>query len=91
MPLIKRPPVPPQKDTVALRLEVTLIEELKRYRAFIGGDYSHVVSQCLSRVFDKDGDYHKWLKAHPSLPPEARRKRDGQAEKPAETVVDTGA
>ena len=59
MPLIKRPPTPPQKDTIALRLEVTLIEDLKRYRAFIGGDSSHVVSECLHKVFDKDAEYHE--------------------------------
>jgi hypothetical protein len=80
MPLIKRPPMPPKKDTIALRLEVTLIEELKRYRAFLGGDTSYVVTECLSRVFDKDSDYQKWLKEHSSLPLEAKRKRSGHAE-----------
>ena len=87
MPLIERPPEPPQKDTVALRLEVTLIEELKRYRAFIGGDSSHVVTKCLRRVFDKDRDYHKWLKTHNTLPPEARRRRSGHAEKTEDAGV----
>ena len=91
MPLIKRPPAPPQKDTIALRLEVTLIDELKRYRAFIGGDYSHVVSECLRKVFDKDGEYHNWLKEHPSPPSDGRRRRNGQADKAADTVVNSGA
>jgi len=83
MPLIKRPPMPPKKDTIALRLEVTLIEELKRYRAFIGGDSSHVVSECLHKVFDKDAEYHEWLKEHSSLPLDAKRKRNGHAESDA--------
>ena len=88
MPLIKRPPMPPERGTIALRLEVTLIEELKRYRAFIGGDSSHVVSECLRKVFDKDTDYHEWIKEHSSLPVEAKRKRNGHAENGADAVGD---
>ncbi len=87
MPLIKRPPMPPKKETIALRLEVTLIEELKRYRAFIGGDSSHVVSESLHKVFDKDAEYHEWLKEHPSLPLDARRKRSGHAGNGANAVA----
>jgi hypothetical protein len=66
MPLIQPKPAPPEKQTVALRLEVSTLDRLKRYAAFLGTrDLSHVVTGSLEKVFHADKEYKAWLKAHP--------------------------
>ena len=35
MPLIQPKPAPPEKQTVALRLEISTLDRLKRYAAFL--------------------------------------------------------
>jgi len=66
MPLIQPKPAPPEKQTVALRLEISTLDRLKRYAAFLGTrDLSHVVTGSLEKVFHADKEYKAWLRAHP--------------------------
>ncbi|MGH9398259.1 MAG: hypothetical protein ACRD18_15580 [Terriglobia bacterium] len=78
MPLIQLPPAPPEKETVAYRLEVQVLDELKRYGAFLGTrNWSHIVSQCLQKVFRTDPDYKTWLKTHPNFVIDRKPRRNG--------------
>ncbi|HEY6271655.1 MAG TPA: hypothetical protein VIX19_06625 [Terriglobales bacterium] len=73
MPLIPPKPTPPRKQTIALRLEVSTLEALKRYAAFLGTrDLSHVVTGSLEKVFHADKEYKTWLKSHPDSVTETR-------------------
>jgi hypothetical protein len=77
MPLIPPKPAPPEKLTVALRLEVATLDRLKRYAAFLGTrDLSHVVTGSLEKVFHADKEYKAWLKAHPDSSTQSRARRN---------------
>jgi len=92
MPLIPPKPLPPRKQTVALRLEVSTFEALKRYAAFLGTrDLSHVVTGSLEKVFHADKEYRTWLKAHPdSVGETGTRRGSGSNHHPAGSPL-TGA
>jgi len=78
MPIIELPPTAPKKETVAIRLEVSLFDELSRYAAYVGTrNFSHIVACSLERVFKADAGYKAWLKAHPDFHPETKNRRDG--------------
>jgi hypothetical protein len=68
MTIIEPPPAPPKKETIAVRLEVAVLDQLKRYAAFLGtGNLSHVIAKSLEKVFKTDSDYKAWLKLHPDF------------------------
>lgn len=76
MPLIQPKPAPPEKQTVALRLEISTLDRLKRYAAFLGTrDLSHVVTGSLEKVFHADKEYKTWLKTHPESALQSRTRR----------------
>lgn len=78
MPLIQPKPMPPQKQTVALRLEVSTFAALKRYAAFLGTrDLSHVVTGSLEKIFNADREYKTWLKDHPDAAVATRVRKNG--------------
>jgi hypothetical protein len=81
MPLIQPKPAPPEKQTVALRIETSTLDRLKRYAAFLGTrDLSHVVTGSLEKLFHADKEYKAWLKAHPesAVPSRGRRNSNQQ-------------
>lgn len=91
MPIIEPPPTTPKKDTVAIRLEVSLLDELRRYAAYVGTrNFSHIVACSLERVFKADAGYKAWLKAHPNFLPESKSRRNSDSasknENPHSTV-----
>lgn len=78
MPIIEPPPVAPKKETIAIRLEIGLFDELRRYAAYLGTrNFSHIVACSLERVFKADAGYKAWLKAHPDFRSETKVRRDG--------------
>ena len=78
MPIIEPPPTAPKKNTVAIRLEISLLDELRRYAAYVGTrNFSHIVACSLERVFKADAGYKAWLKAHPNFHPESKWRRNG--------------
>ena len=87
MSLVKRPPLPPEKQTIGIRLEVAVIEKLKRYAEYLGGDVSYVVSERLKQLFDKDTNFQTWLKTHPSFAVETESSRDGSLRSDTHSVI----
>jgi hypothetical protein len=80
MPIIEPPPTAPKKETLAIRLEVRVLDDLRRYAAFLGTkNFSHIIACSLERVFKADTGYRAWLKAHPDFRPQARTSRNGGA------------
>jgi hypothetical protein len=78
MPIIEPPPTAPKKETVAIRLDISLLDELRRYAAYVGTrNFSHIVACSLERVFKADAGYKAWLKAHPDFRPEPKARRNG--------------
>ncbi len=80
MPIIEPPQAAPKKETLAIRLEVRVLDELRRYAAFLGTkNFSHIIACSLERVFKADAGYKAWLKAHPDFRPAAKIARAGAA------------
>jgi hypothetical protein len=82
MPILPPPPAPPKKETIAVRLDVRILEELRRYAAVAETkNYSHIIAGALERLFD-DNDYKTWLKVHPDFHPESKPRRKGASSSP---------
>ncbi len=78
MPLIEPPPPPPKKATIALRLEVSVIDKLHLYLAYSGNDsMAHVITRSLEETYKKDKSFAPWLKAHPNFQPPSKPRRNG--------------
>ena len=76
MPIIEPPPTSPKKETLAIRVEIRVLDELRRYAAFLGTkNFSHIIACSLERVFKADAGYKAWLKAHPDFRPVAKTAR----------------
>lgn len=66
MPIIQPPPAPPKKETIAIRLDAQILEELRRYAACVPTrNLSHIIAGALQRLFNDDGDYKTWRDTHP--------------------------
>ncbi len=80
MPIIQVPPTAPKKETLAIRLEVRVLDELRRYATFLGTkNFSHIIACSLERVFKADAGYKAWLKAHPDFQPATKTARTSRA------------
>lgn len=62
MSIIKKPEVPPEIDTLEIRIEQPLIQMLDRYAEFIGSDRNHVVISAVRVVFKRDYEFKRWLR-----------------------------
>lgn len=78
MPIIKKPAVPPEIDTLEIEIEQPLIQMLDRYAEFIGSDRNHVVVSAVRVVFKRDYEFKRWL-----------RHRDG-SQKPTQDRRESG-
>jgi hypothetical protein len=80
MPIIQPPPAPPKKETIAIRLDAQILEELRRYAACVPTrNLSHIIAGALQRLFNDDGDYKTWRDSHPELLATTKSRRDGGA------------
>jgi len=78
VPIIEPPPTTPMKETIAIRLEVRVMDELRRYAAYVGTkNFSHIIACSLERIFKADASYKAWLTAHPDLRTESKPQRNG--------------
>jgi predicted transcriptional regulator len=69
VPLIPAPPAPPDKETLALRVDRDLHEQLRAYAEFLGSTKEYIVTSALRRVFRYDKDFIAWQQArHASEP-----------------------
>ena len=67
MAILKAPPLQPKNETIQLRVSQDLKFRLTRYAEFIHASTSHVVSEALNRIFEKDRDFKTWLEQHPNV------------------------
>jgi predicted transcriptional regulator len=63
MPLIPVPPAPEPKDTIAVRLDQALHDQLKQYAEFIHGTKDYVIGHALQHLFRKDKEFAAWVTA----------------------------
>lgn len=80
MPIIQPPQAPPKKETIAIRLDAQILEELRRYAACVPTmNLPHIIAGALQRLFNDDGDYKTWRDSHPELLATTKSRRDGAA------------
>jgi hypothetical protein len=60
VPLIPAPPAAPDKDTLALRVDRELHDQLRAYAEFLGSTKEYIVASALRRVFRHDKDFIAW-------------------------------
>jgi hypothetical protein len=60
MPLIPAPPATADKDTLALRVDRALHDQLRLYAEFLGSTKEYIVTSALRRVFSRDKDFIAW-------------------------------
>ena len=60
MPLIRKAPAPPDKETVPVRLDRPLFVQLRDYAAFVEGSKDYVIAAALERLFKADRDFAAW-------------------------------
>src|SRR6476469_1772542 len=63
VPLIPAPPAAPDKETLALRVDRELHEQLRAYAEFLGSTKEYIVTSALRRVFRYDKDFIAWQQA----------------------------
>jgi predicted transcriptional regulator len=66
VPLIPAPPTTPDKDTLALRVDRELHDQLRAYAEFLGSTKEYIVTSALRRVFRHDKDFIAWQHARSS-------------------------
>ncbi len=78
MPLIPAPPAAPDKDTLALRVDRELHDQLRAYAEFLGSTKEYIVTSALRRVFRHDKDFIAWQHARNSETAPTVRRADAQ-------------
>jgi hypothetical protein len=61
MPLLPTIPKRRPKETLSVRLDPTLIEQLDDYCTFINSGRQDVIQSALTYIFEKDKDFITWL------------------------------
>ena len=49
------------REAVTIKLETSVIEQLKLYATFIDSTQEHVVNEALALTFRKDKEFQDWL------------------------------
>jgi|KBSMisStaDraftv2_1062788.scaffolds.fasta_scaffold1097282_1 hypothetical protein len=68
MPLIRKAPAPPDKETVPVRLDRPLFVQLRDYAAFVEGSKDYVIAAALERLFKADRDFAAWQQQRRTSP-----------------------
>jgi predicted transcriptional regulator len=61
MPILKAPPKQPKTTVVQLRLDDEARSKLTKYAEFLDCSPSHVVTEALKHVCQKDKEFQSWL------------------------------
>jgi predicted transcriptional regulator len=61
VPILKAPPKQPKTTVVQLRLDDEARERLTKYAEFLDCSPSHVVTEALKHVCQKDKEFQSWL------------------------------
>lgn len=65
MPILKAPPKQSKNESLQLRVPTEFKHKLQRYAQFLEATPSYVVTEALTRIFDKDRDFKAWLAKEP--------------------------
>ena len=49
------------RETITVKLDKPVVDQLKLYAAFIDSTQEHVVNEALALTFRKDKDFQDWL------------------------------
>jgi len=52
------------REAVTVKLDKSVVDQLKHYAAFIDSTQEHVVNEALALTFRKDKDFLDWLEKH---------------------------
>lgn len=63
MPLISSQ-MKKSREAVTVKLDKSVIEQLKLYAEFIDSTQEHVVNEALALTFRKDRDFQEWRASH---------------------------
>ena len=69
MPLLPKLPKRMPKETLSVRLDPALIEQLNNYCTFINSGRQDVIQSALTYIFEKDKDFITWLQERMSENP----------------------
>lgn len=72
MALLKAPPKQPKTTGVQLRLDDEARTNLSKYAEFLGSSPSHVVTEAMKLVLQKDKEFQAWLSAQRTTERESR-------------------
>jgi predicted transcriptional regulator len=78
MPLIPAPPAAPDKDTLALRVDRELHDQLRAYAEFLGSTKEYIVTSALRRVFRHDKEFIAWQQARSGEATKTMRREDAR-------------
>ncbi len=74
--------IPPEskikEDTISVRLDCQIIEELKLYSQYLESSQNYVICQILRKAFRKDRDFTDWRAKQNSADSVAPRTRKAQ-------------
>ena len=73
MSVIAAPPAAPDEETLALRVDRDLHEQLHAYAEFLGNTKEYIVTSALRRVFRDDKDFIAWQQARNTSEPNCER------------------
>ena len=65
MPLIQSQ-MKKSREAVTVKLDKTVIDQLKLYAEFIDSTQEHVVNEALALTFKKDKEFQGWVEGRPS-------------------------
>jgi predicted transcriptional regulator len=67
-------PAQPKKvrEAITVKLDKSVVDQLKHYAAFIDSTQEHVVNEALALTFRKDKDFQDWLDKQGKGAPDAK-------------------
>ena len=76
MPILKAPPKQPKTTVVQLRLDDEARMKLTKYAEFLDCSPSHVVTEALKHVCQKDKEFQSWLSGQHTKSSEPTKKEE---------------
>ena len=76
MPILKAPPKQPKTTVVQLRLDDEARSKLTKYAEFLDCSPSHVVTEALKHVCQKDKEFQSWLSGQHTKTSEPTKKEE---------------
>lgn len=55
------------RETVTVKLDKAITDQLKLYAEFIDSTQEHVVNEALALTFRRDKDFQEWIEKHKAV------------------------